>query len=75
MRQLQRPGSGRKVDARHLGGEVWELRLHFGPGYRVYYGYWQDRVVLLLSGGDKGTQKRDIARAIEYYADFKERMK
>lgn len=50
-------------DASDVGDGVFELRVFSGPGYRVY-GTWQSRkVVLLLCGGDKGSQKRDIAKA------------
>ncbi|MEW6517567.1 MAG: type II toxin-antitoxin system RelE/ParE family toxin [candidate division FCPU426 bacterium] len=71
---LNRLRLGAQSDARHIAGEVWELRLHFGPGYRTYFGYWKDRIVLLLCGGDKGTQKKDLDKAKQYWADFKERM-
>jgi putative addiction module killer protein len=50
-------------DYRSLGEQVFELKIHVGPGYRVYYGLEQGQVVLLLSGGDKSRQSRDIARA------------
>jgi putative addiction module killer protein len=44
-------------------GEVFELRVHVGPGYRVYYGREGTDVGILLCGGDKGSQSRDIERA------------
>lgn len=50
-------------DARSVGEGVQELRIHFGPGYRIYFGREGDAVVILLCGGDKGTQDRDIRRA------------
>jgi len=50
-------------------GDVFELRIHFGPGYRVYYGRRAD-IVLLLCGGDKGSQARDIQRAETYWHDY-----
>jgi putative addiction module killer protein len=43
---------------------VWEFRFTFGPGYRVYYTMRGQALVLLLAGGDKSTQDRDIAKAI-----------
>ena len=46
------------------GSKVSELRFHFGPGYRVYFMYRGDTIVLLLSGGDKDSQTRDIRKAI-----------
>jgi putative addiction module killer protein len=54
-------------------GEVFELRVHAGPGYRIYYGRDGDAVVLLLCGGDKGSQARDIERAEGYWRDYRSR--
>lgn len=50
-------------DAKSLGGGLWELRVDYGPGYRIYYTRQGDMVVLLLAGGNKSSQSRDIARA------------
>lgn len=52
-------------DCKSLGGGLMELRVDFGPGYRVYFVYRGTAIVILLCGGDKGTQRRDIARAHE----------
>lgn len=52
-------------DCEPVGEGVSEMRVHVGPGYRVYYTRRGDVVYLLLLGGDKSTQKRDIERAIE----------
>ena len=54
-------------------GEVFELRIHVGPGYRVYYGREGDALVILLCGGDKGSQERDIERARAYWRDYRGR--
>lgn len=63
--RLKRLANGNAGDTKAVGGGVMELRLHFGPGYRIYY-LWKDgQLVILLNGGDKGSQKRDIARAKE----------
>ena len=51
-------------------GGVRELRLDFGPGYRIYYGMDGDILVLLLCGGDKSSQRRDIAKAKELWKDY-----
>ena len=52
---------------------VWELRIDQGPGYRVYYAMAGAVVVLLLCGGDKGTQDADIERAIGFWKDWQRR--
>jgi len=54
-------------------GEVFELRIDVGPGYRVYYGREGDDVVILLCGGDKASQARDIERAEAYWRDHRSR--
>ncbi len=63
-------GDGNFGDAKSLGGAVHELRLHFGPGYRVYFTQRGERLILLLCGGDKGSQSRDIARAKQIEAEL-----
>jgi putative addiction module killer protein len=55
---------------RYAGACVWELKIRYGPGYRVYYLRDEGRLVILLCGGDKGSQKRDIDRAKTYAADY-----
>lgn len=54
---------GNPGDVKPVGGGVFELRIDYGPGYRVYFAYRAEQVVLLLCGGDKSTQHRDIERA------------
>ena len=68
--RLNRVRLGNFGDSRGVGGGVSELRLHLGPGYRVYYGRRGDALVILLCGGDKGTQARDIQRAQAYWTDY-----
>lgn len=53
---------------------VWELKIDSGPGYRVYYVEIKKIVVLLLCGGTKRTQKRDIIRAVKYWKDYQQRL-
>jgi putative addiction module killer protein len=64
-RRLQRLELGNVGDAAPVGSGVSELRIHYGPGYRVYFVQRGPIVVVLLCGGDKGTQQRDIRRAVE----------
>lgn len=52
---------------------VWELKIDVGPGYRVYYAETKRTVVLLLGGGTKRTQRRDIEQAVKYWQDYLKR--
>lgn len=63
--RIVRLEAGNFGDAKSVGDKVSELRVAFGPGYRVYFTRKGDQVVILLCGGDKGTQARDIATAKE----------
>ena len=58
-----------------VGSGVMECKIHFGPGYRVYFGKDGERLVILLGGGAKKHQSADIAEAIERWQDYKERKK
>jgi putative addiction module killer protein len=60
-------------DCKPLRSGVWELRVDFGPGYRIYYAIEGKTCVILLCAGDKGSQTRDIARAVDYWNDYKNR--
>lgn len=53
------------------GDGVWELRIDCGPGYRIYFGKRGTTIVVLLIGGDKGSQSRDIAKAKRYWLEYK----
>lgn len=63
--RVRRLEVGHLGDARPVGGGVMEMRVNYGPGYRVYYCRRGQSVVVLLAGGDKGSQARDIKRAIK----------
>ncbi len=71
--RIDRARLGNLGDHKHLGDGVWELRLDCGPGYRVYFAKEDNRLILLLIGGDKDTQKRDIAQATDYLQDHRRR--
>jgi len=60
-------------DHRRLTGDLIELRIHYGPGYRVYVGDLDGVMVILLCGGKKKTQKRDLSLAKEYWEEFRSR--
>ena len=61
---VQRMEDGNFGDSRSVGGGVMEARIHYGPGYRVYYTRHGGEIVILLLCGDKTTQERDIKRAV-----------
>lgn len=71
--RLDRVETGNLGDHRLLGDGLFELRLHFGPGYRVYCGDLGRSLILLLVGGHKGTQRRDIGRARRYWREYRGR--
>ena len=62
-------------DHKFCRDDVWELRIHVGAGYRVYYSISGDKIILLLCGGSKNTQEKDIDTAVEFLKKFKERKK
>jgi putative addiction module killer protein len=63
---------GNPGDVAPVGEGVSELRINYGPGYRVYYVQRGNRYILLLVGGDKSTQSRDITRAKRLAAEYRE---
>ncbi|MEQ1509103.1 MAG: type II toxin-antitoxin system RelE/ParE family toxin [Sphingopyxis sp.] len=62
-RRIERVAGGNLGDVKSLGGGLRELRIAFGPGYRIYFTFEADVLIVLLNGGDKGSQRRDIAAA------------
>lgn len=71
--RMVRVAAGNFGDCKSLRDGVQELRIDYGPGYRVYLSRQGPILVLLLCGGDKADQSRDIEHAIEYLKDWKER--
>ena len=69
--RIRRLGEGLYGDCDSVGEDVSELRMFFGPGYRVYFGEDADNIVVLLCGGAKDSQSRDIKNAKEYWRDYK----
>ena len=71
--RINRLAAGNFGDCKSLGKGLFELRIDWGPGYRVYYAVIGKECVLLLCGGDKRKQASDVDRALEYLRDYKER--
>lgn len=71
-KRLERLEAGNFGDCKSIGSGVFEILLHFGPGYRIYFAQIDDTLVLLLCGGDKSSQKQDIVRAKDYWLQYKE---
>ena len=75
-RRMDRVENGNMGDYRRLGTNLYELRLDFGPGYRIYFSIFSEsdsNTILILCAGDKSSQTRDIERAKEYSLDAKQR--
>lgn len=64
LARIERLASGNPGDVAPVGGGVSELRIDYGPGYRVYYKQFGESLVILLAGGDKHTQSKDIKTAL-----------
>lgn len=70
--RLVRIRQGNLGDCKPIKGVpgVYEFRIDFGPGYRIYYGMKGKKIILLLCGGDKGTQNKDIQKAKTFWEDY-----
>lgn len=71
--QIERAELGLFGDWKSIDSEVKELRIDWGPGYRVYFAIHQDKIILLLMGGDKKSQEKDILKAKSYWTEYKKR--
>ncbi|HLX38423.1 MAG TPA: type II toxin-antitoxin system RelE/ParE family toxin [Candidatus Binataceae bacterium] len=67
---LNRIALGNLSSAKGVGASVFEFRLDFGPGYRIYFGKDGDKLIILLGGGTKARQQRDIESAISSWQDY-----
>ncbi len=67
---LNRMQFGHFGKSKFVGHGIWELKIHFGPGYRVYYFKDGPNLIILLLGGEKGSQERDIRQAKIYAKDY-----
>jgi putative addiction module killer protein len=71
-RAIARLEQGNDSNVKSVGEGVLEYRINFGPGYRVYFGQDGDALVILLTGGTKKRQQRDIDAAHAYWQDYKQ---
>ncbi|MEZ2228438.1 MAG: type II toxin-antitoxin system RelE/ParE family toxin [Microcoleus sp.] len=70
--RLDRVEQGNLGDFKSVGEGVFELRINYGPGYRVYFGQVGLTIVVILIAGDKSTQEKNIQQAIEYWKDYEQ---
>ncbi|MEZ4511944.1 MAG: type II toxin-antitoxin system RelE/ParE family toxin [Chloroflexota bacterium] len=73
LKRLLRLEQGQYGDYKPVGAGVNELRFFFGSGYRIYFGEDNNTIVVLLTGGDKDSQNRDIQQAHAYWQEYKNR--
>ncbi|MBL1211601.1 type II toxin-antitoxin system RelE/ParE family toxin [Geminocystis sp. GBBB08] len=71
--RLRRVSLGNLGDYKSIGEGIFELRIDYGAGYRIYFAQEGNQIIVLLCGGDKSSQKKDILQAKEYWYDYKNR--
>ena len=74
QRRVDRVARDNFGDCQFCRDGIWELRIDFGPGYRVYYAQTTNVIVLLLCGGSKRTQDSDIKQAVGFWQDYQRRL-
>jgi len=72
VRRIERMSQGNFGDVKSVGESISELRLQIGPGYRVYFAKEAERIIILLVGGDKSTQSKDIEKAKQLWKELKD---
>jgi putative addiction module killer protein len=72
VRRMERLEDGNAGDAKLLGGGIYELRINYARGYRIYYMRKGAQIIILLAGGNKATQSEDIQKARRLARNFKE---
>ena len=75
IKVLNRLRRGNFGATKSLKSQLFEIRLHDGPGYRIYFGKEKDRIILLLCGGTKRSQTKDIDKARELWKEYKSSQK
>ena len=71
LKYIDRVASGgSKNNIKALQDGVFEIKIRYGSGYRVYFAEEENKIILLLIGGDKGSQKADIVKAKKYWSDY-----
>ena len=70
--RVRRMSLGNFGKDRHLGSGLHEAKLDLGPGYRIYYGIYEGKLILLLCGGDKSSQRKDITAAHAFWRAYPE---
>ncbi|MCY9848800.1 addiction module killer protein [Pectobacterium sp. 13-115] len=71
--RIDRAEKGNFGDHKFERDGVWELRVDYGPGYRVYYAIEGDKMILLFTGGDKSSQSKELDKAAQYWRDYQKR--
>ena len=75
VNRIKRLNLGNLGDCKSIGDDIFELRIHYGPGFRVYFSRIGNIIILLINGGSKNTQSNDIKKAKQYLNDYKSRTK
>jgi putative addiction module killer protein len=71
-KRIRQAGMGNFGKTRFIGHGIQELKIDYGPGYRIYYGIYQDRLILLLMAGTKSSQQSDINKAKVFWTEWQE---